>query len=90
MAKTQHQRWPTKALWSLEESDDLAAEATTHLEQATEKLEKALRHLRSNPDSAELFIVYAQRHIADAKADHEQIRRVLSEARQGKDPPIKD
>lgn len=90
MAKPQHQRWPTRALWSAEESDELAAETTKHLDHATARIEKAIAHLRSNPDASELMLAYALRDVSDGKANQEQIRRILAEARNGKEAPRDD
>ncbi len=87
MAKTQHQRWPTKALWALEQSKELASESSDELTQAMTKLDKANLLLRSNPEAAELLIAHAQRSVAEAKSNQERIGRVLTEAEIGREPP---
>jgi hypothetical protein len=87
MAKTTHQRWPIKALWALEESDDLAVDTSDQLNNAVTKLEKAISLIRSNPDAAELLIAYALRHITEGRANQEQIRRVLAQVRHGREAP---
>jgi len=85
--KMQYQRWPTKALWALEESDDLAGDTTEHMDQAATKLEKAISLIKINPDDAELVIAYVLRHISEGKANQERIRRVLAQAKHGKEAP---
>ncbi len=87
MAKIHHQRWPTKALGALEESDGLAEDSTAQLNEAMTRLEKSISFIRSNPDAAELLIAHALRHISEVKANQEIIRRVLAQARQGRESP---
>jgi hypothetical protein len=87
MAKMQHFRWPTRALWSLEESEDLAADTIEHMDESAAKLEQAVSLIRTNPDAAELVIAHAMRHISEGKANQERIRRVLAQAKHGKEGP---
>ena len=79
----QRKRWPEWAEGARQEVEALATDTTRMTDEANDRLKKAVRLLKDNPEAAEILIVYAMRDISELKANQERIRRLMYEAKFG-------